>query len=86
VFLNLGPLNTAILNSVPRSVRSTAIAVALFVIHALGDAVSPRLIGLISDVRGLRMALLTTVAALTLGGFVVLLGASGAPLQDQDIA
>ena len=54
LFLNTGPLNAAIVNSVGAQVRSTAIAVNLFLIHALGDAFSPRIIGKISDQHSLR--------------------------------
>jgi predicted MFS family arabinose efflux permease len=79
LFLNLGPLNTAILNSVPTSVRSSAIATSLFFIHAFGDAISPRLIGLISDARGLRKGLSVTIVALVAGGFFLMAGAHGAP-------
>jgi predicted MFS family arabinose efflux permease len=79
LFMNMGPLNAAILNSVPASVRSTAIATSLFLIHALGDAISPHLIGLISDARGLRAGLATTIAALVAGVVLLVIGAQGAP-------
>jgi MFS family permease len=45
IFLGTGPLNAAIVNAVPASVRATAIAVELFLIHALGDTPSPWVIG-----------------------------------------
>jgi MFS transporter, Spinster family, sphingosine-1-phosphate transporter len=77
--LNLGPLNTAILNSVPASVRSTAIAAALFMVHALGDAVSPQLIGLVSDSFGLRIGISITLVSLLAGGLLLVAGADGAP-------
>ncbi len=43
-----------------------AFALNIFVIHALGDAISPTLIGLLSDSFGLRTALLTTGGAVAL--------------------
>ena len=57
LFLNTGPLNTAIVNSISAAVRSFAIALNLFLIHALGDAPSPRLIGAISTVTDCGLAL-----------------------------
>jgi len=70
IFLGTGPLNAAIVNSVPSSVRATAIAVELFLIHALGDTPSPWLIGLVSDrstlATGLGCTLLTMIVATVL--------------------
>jgi MFS family permease len=67
IFLGNGPLNAAIVNSVSGAIRSTAIAMELFLIHALGDAPSPRLIGLVSDHStlgtGLGITLITMVVA-----------------------
>jgi MFS transporter, Spinster family, sphingosine-1-phosphate transporter len=77
--LNLGPLNTAILNSVPASVRSTAVAAALFMVHALGDALSPQLIGLVSDSFGLRIGMSITLVSLLAGGLLLIAGANQAP-------
>jgi len=79
LFMNMGPLNAAILNSVPASLRSTAIATSLFLIHALGDAISPHLIGLLSDVSSLRAGLSVTIAALVAGALLLAAGAQGAP-------
>ncbi len=41
LFLNTGPLNAVLLGCVPASIRATAMAVNIFFIHALGDAISP---------------------------------------------
>ncbi len=41
LFLNTGPLNAVVLNSVPAQIRATAMAVNIFFIHALGDVISP---------------------------------------------
>jgi MFS family permease len=48
VFLNTGPTNTILANVTHPSVRAAAFALTIFVIHALGDAISPPLIGWIS--------------------------------------
>ncbi len=52
VFLSTGPTNTIIANVAHPSMRATAFAVTIFVIHALGDAISPPLIGFITDQTG----------------------------------
>jgi MFS family permease len=49
LFFNTGPSNTILANVTHPAIRSSAFAVNIFVIHALGDAVSPALVGLISD-------------------------------------
>ncbi|MGC2402855.1 MAG: MFS transporter [Acidobacteriaceae bacterium] len=82
--LNLGPLNTAILNSVPASVRSTAVAAALFMVHALGDALSPQLIGLVSDSFGLRIGMSITLVSLLAGGLLLIAGANQAPARPDN--
>ena len=69
LFLNTGPLNTVIVNVSPPSVRASAFAVNIFFIHALGDAVSPTLLGRFSDMWGLRSALLITPFAILLAAF-----------------
>lgn len=75
LFLNTGPLNAAIVNAVEAPVRSTAIAVELFVIHALGDAPSPRIIGWISDRSSLQGGLAITLITLTLSAALIFAGA-----------
>lgn len=51
VFLNTGPTNTALANVTQPSIRATAFALNIFFIHALGDAISPMLIGAVADAR-----------------------------------
>jgi len=60
LFLNMGPLNSVIVNVTPPSIRAMAFAVNIFCIHTLGDAISPAIIGWFSDLWGLRNALLVT--------------------------
>jgi predicted MFS family arabinose efflux permease len=64
LFLNTGPLNTVIVNVTRPGMRSTAFAVNIFFIHILGDAISPAIIGWLSDNRGLRFALMTAPGAI----------------------
>lgn len=73
LFFNTGPLNTVIVNVSPADRRAMAFAVNIFFIHALGDAISPTLLGWFSDLWGLRAALLTTpVAIAAAAGFCFL--------------
>lgn len=66
LFLNTGPLNTVIVNVTNPGVRAMAFAVNIFFIHALGDAISPSILGWLSDQWGLRQALLVTPLAMGL--------------------
>ena len=75
IFLNTGPLNALIVNYTPLAVRSMAFAANIFVIHALGDAFSPALIGWVSDTWSLKAGLMMTLAALFLAGALCLRGA-----------
>jgi predicted MFS family arabinose efflux permease len=79
LFLNTGPLNAAIVNSVAAPIRATAISVNLFVIHALGDAFSPGLIGHISDATNLRVGLAATLISLAVSGAILFSGSRFAP-------
>jgi len=58
LFFNTGPLNTIIVNVSNPLYRATAFALNIFIIHALGDAISPSVIGWLSDLTDLRTALL----------------------------
>jgi MFS family permease len=83
LFLGTGPLNAAIVNSVAAPIRATAISINLFVIHVLGDAFSPTLIGKISDATNLRKGLSITLITLTLSGLILFIGALYAPRLDD---
>jgi MFS family permease len=70
LFLNTGPLNTVLVNVVAPGRRAMGFAINIFIIHALGDAISPAIIGFMSDQWGLSRALLITpVAVLVAAGF-----------------
>ncbi|NVN92219.1 MAG: MFS transporter [Desulfuromonadales bacterium] len=68
LFLNTGPLNTVIINVTNPAIRAMAFAVNIFFIHALGDAVSPSILGWLSDRWDLRSALMTTPLIMLLAG------------------
>lgn len=74
-----GPSNTAVVNSVNAGIRSTALAVNTFVIHALGDAFSPTMIGWISDRTSLQTAFWAAFVAAGLSGWFFTYGIRFAP-------
>jgi predicted MFS family arabinose efflux permease len=73
LFLNTSPLNTVIVNVTGPAVRSMAFAVNIFFIHALGDALSPTILGALSDLWGLRVSLLLAPVAIVLAAFFAFL-------------
>ncbi len=84
LFLNTGPLNAALVGCVPAGLRGTAFAANILCIHALGDALSRTLIGVVSDragqalgseAAGLNVAIATTALPVLIGGLVLLWGA-----------
>jgi predicted MFS family arabinose efflux permease len=91
LFLNTGPLNAALVGCVPANLRASSIAVNVLLIHMFGDAISPYLMGAVSDgfgpvfaggglggtaeVAGLRLALIVSALMPTLGGLWLLRGA-----------
>jgi MFS transporter, Spinster family, sphingosine-1-phosphate transporter len=84
LFLNTGPLNTAIVNSVSAPVRATAISINLFFIHAFGDTFSPQIIGAISDRSNLSIGLGATLVTLAISTVILFAGARYAPeLEEQ---
>jgi sugar phosphate permease len=64
LFLNTGPLNTVIITITKPTIRAMAFAVNIFFIHAFGDAISATILGWLSDLWGLRRALLVTPFAI----------------------
>lgn len=91
LFLNTGPLNAALLGCVPANLRASSIAINVLFIHTFGDAISPYLMGAVSDqlgpalaggwlgataqTAGLRIALLLAGVLPALGGVWLLFGA-----------
>ncbi len=84
IFLGTGPLNAAIVNSVPAAVRATAIAMELFLIHALGDTPSPRLIGMVSDRSTLATGLGLTLVTMVIATVLLFVGARTVPRLEND--
>jgi MFS transporter, Spinster family, sphingosine-1-phosphate transporter len=74
VFVNIGPLNAAMANVLPAELRARGFAVTTLLMHLLGDAASPWLIGAASDQIGLRTPVVVTGCLLAAAGLVLLAG------------
>ncbi len=74
IFLGMGPLNAAIINAVPAAIRSSAIAIEILLIHALGDTPSPKLIGIVSDRSTLSMGLGLTLVTMLIAAVLLFIG------------
>lgn len=75
VFAYSGPYHAALIEAVPVEVRSMAFAVEIFIIHALGDILSPVLMGKISDsFNSLGLAIIVCMLYLFVGAGISLLG------------
>jgi MFS family permease len=70
VFAATAPINSAILASVPGKMAATAFALSIFLIHALGDVISPPLVGYFADHMPMPRAMLILVLALGLSGII----------------
>jgi len=82
LFMSTGPINSAIVNYVAPGERASAMALSVFAIHALGDVVSPPLIGKISDQSSLETAVLLVPVAIACGGIIwYLAGRAGRRLE-----
>jgi MFS family permease len=68
IFTHSGPYHAAIVEVIPVNMRSMAFALDIFILHAFGDAVSPTILGMISDARGLGLAIFLAVMFLFFGG------------------
>ncbi len=75
LFFNIGPANTAIANVTKPEVRATAFAVAIFIMHAFGDAISPPLIGAVADRWNLDIGFLVVSFMMVVAGCLWLMGA-----------
>jgi len=70
LFLSTGPVNVVIVNVVPVSMRAMAMAMSIFAIHLLGDAISPPIIGWLADMSGLARAVLIMPIAIAVSGLL----------------
>ena len=70
LFFNTGPANAALVDATQPGIRATAFAVNIFLIHALGDAISPPLIGAIADRWKMNAAFLTVSGMIAIAGLL----------------
>jgi MFS family permease len=75
LFFNTGPSNTILANVTHPSIRATAFALNIFLIHATGDALSPPLLGHIAEKAGWNAAMGLVTGVTALGGIFWLIGA-----------
>jgi hypothetical protein len=83
MFFSTGPVNTILANVTHPAVRASGFAVNILIIHLLGDAISPPMIGLISRAYAsdlhpkgdMNAGYMAVSAALLLGGLLWLWGA-----------
>jgi predicted MFS family arabinose efflux permease len=68
MFLSTGPINACIVNLVAPDHRASAVALSVFAIHLLGDAISPYLIGKVSDASSLSEAVKIVPLAVLVSG------------------
>ena len=74
VFLNTGPSNAALANVAPAKIRATAFAMNILIIHALGDAISPPILGFVAGRWNLNVSFFIVSFAMLVSGVVWLLG------------
>jgi len=74
LFFNTGPSNTALANVTHPSVRATAFALNILIIHLLGDAAAPPLVGEVADRTNMDVAFLFVTAAMLIAGVFWLIG------------
>lgn len=70
LFLTTGPVNALIVGTVPSHIRGSAMAMSIFCIHLFGDAISPLLIGYVSDASSLSQGMLLAPGAFFLASVV----------------
>jgi MFS family permease len=75
LFFNTGPTNTILANVVHPSMRGRAVALNIFLIHALGDAVSPAVIGFIAGRSDFNVAFLVVSGMILVSASAWLWGA-----------
>jgi hypothetical protein len=75
LFFNTGPINAALVNCVPPSLRALAVSINILCIHVFGDVPATPLIGAVADAFNLRIAVAMTALPVALGAVVLFAGA-----------
>lgn len=71
-----GPMVALIQDIVPGSLKATAFAFYLFIVHLIGSTPAPAIIGMVSDASNLQTALFLVVISNLLGGILLLITSS----------
>ncbi len=75
LFFNTGPTNAILINVTKPSIRPAAMALNILVTHALGDVISPLVIGAVTDATGSMDTAFTLVSVtMLIGGVLWLIG------------
>jgi MFS family permease len=83
LFLNTGPTNTVLANVTSPAVRANAFALNILVIHALGDAISPPILGAVIGGVSWEAALYVVIGVMVVAGLIWF---AGAPFLARDTA
>ena len=75
LFVNTAPANTILANVTHPSMRAAGYALNILVIHALGDVLSPLVMGLIADKWSMDIAFRTVAVVMLLSGVTWIFGA-----------
>ncbi|MCE9566064.1 MAG: MFS transporter [Planctomycetes bacterium] len=75
LFFNTGPANTILANVTRSKIRATAFAINILIIHAIGDAISPPILGLIADYSSLQTAFVAISPLVLVSGVLWIWGA-----------
>jgi len=86
LFFNTGPTNAILSNVTHPAIRAGAYALNILVIHALGDVISPLVIGAITDVTGSMTFAFQVLSALVFGSGILWFWGSRHLGRDTDLA
>ena len=75
LFFNTGPTNTILANVTHPSIRASAFAVNIFIIHILGDVISPPILGGVIGEDRYPAAFIVVAVVVGIGGIFWLMGA-----------
>jgi hypothetical protein len=75
LFFNTGPTNTILANVTHPAIRASAFAINIFIIHLLGDVISPPVLGLlIGKENRYELGFIVVSVTVLIGGLFWLLG------------
>jgi MFS family permease len=80
------PINAVLVNTVPSAMRARAFSLSILCIHLLGDAISPTVVGVVSDRSGLSFAIALVPVMLGVGTVIWAWAWRTLPLADQGVA